>query len=251
MMRKESLLEVLKTQIILDPFPHLIVDNFFEDSFANSLESEFPPFDSTNWYNYDSPIEKKRTMNSWDKFPPNTYKAVFDLCSREFAVLLSYKLGVDLYPDYGLNGGGWHMHGRGGKLNLHKDYSMHPKVPLERKFNIIIYLTKNWNPEWGGGIQFWSHDEINNKPKECVKKYDLVFNRAVIFDTTQNSWHGLPEPLSCPEGQYRKSLAIYYLQKPDVTACDRNRALFAPTKEQESDQSILKLIEDRAHINRY
>jgi hypothetical protein len=32
----------------------------------------------------------------------------------------------------------------------------------------------------------------------------------VIFSTTDFSYHGHPEPLTCPEGWTRKSLALYY-----------------------------------------
>jgi hypothetical protein len=37
-----------------------------------------------------------------------------------------------------------------------------------------------------------------------------IFNRMVIFSTTDFSYHGHPEPLTCPEGWTRKSLALYY-----------------------------------------
>ena len=47
--------------------------------------------------------------------------------------------GVNLYPDCGLHGGGWHTHGVGGKLNMHPDYAIHPKSGLERQLNLIIY----------------------------------------------------------------------------------------------------------------
>jgi hypothetical protein len=55
--------------------------------------------------------------------------------------MLSKKLDLFLYPDPGLHGGGWHMHGAGGNLNPHLDYSIHPKSGLMRKLNIIIYLS--------------------------------------------------------------------------------------------------------------
>ena len=118
-----------------------------------------------------------------------------------------------LYSDIGLNGGGWHIHKKGGKLNQHLDYSLHPKLGLERKLNIIIYLNSNWKKEWKGNLGFWSN-ESNKEPGNLVREIEPKFNRAILFDTTQNSWHGLPEPVNCPKGEYRKSLAIYYLCKP-------------------------------------
>jgi hypothetical protein len=71
-----------------------------------------------------------------------------------------------------------------------------------------------------------------------------------LFDTTQNSWHGLPENLTCPDGEYRKSLAVYYLQIP-VVATDRQKALFAPNKEQADDESVMNLIRERSNINTF
>lgn len=237
-------------QIVKEPFDHLVVDNFFEPEFADILANDFPAFDSPLWYNYDNPLEVKKTTNFWDRFPPATYQTFSHLCSFKFEKILNNKFGTNVSADIGLNGGGWHIHGQGGKLNIHQDYSMHPKMSYQRKLNIIIYLSKNWNPEWGGGLEFWSNDPETNQPKEMVKQYDAIFNRAIIFDTTQNSWHGFPAKLTCPEDQYRKSLAVYYIQKPDATALDRHRALYAPTQEQKDDPAILELIEKRKEITR-
>lgn len=228
-----------------DPFNHMVIDDFFDKHFAESLANEFPDFDSKLWYDYNNPVEVKRTTNFWDRFPPNTYKAFWDLCQPKFSSLLGRKFGCQIYPDIGLNGGGWHIHGRGGKLNVHKDYSIHPKINMQRKLNIIIYLSKNWKREWGGGLELWSNDKETNQPKQKIKTVDIAFNRAVIFDTTQNSWHGLPEGINCPEGVYRKSLAMYYVQTPEVGAEDRHKALYAPHQEQKGDPEVLKFIEKR------
>jgi hypothetical protein len=76
-----------------------------------------------------------------------------------------------------------------------------------------------------------------------------MYNRAVLFDTTQNSWHGLPTPLTCPKGKYRKSIAMYYITDIDNGIEDRSRALFAPTKEQENDMNVIDLIQKRCGVN--
>lgn len=246
MFNKDTIDRMMDTPIETEPFNHFVIDDFFNEQFAEAASREFPGAEDPRWYRYNNPLEDKFAMNSWDKFPKLTYNALWFLCSQNFSDILSRKIGSRVYADYGLNGGGWHMHGNKGKLNIHQDYSIHPKLPFERKLNIIIYLSKDWNPEWGGGLQFWSHDEENNKPKEMVKKIDVKFNRAVIFDTTQNSWHGLPENINCPDNEYRKSLAVYYLQEPNENTIQmRSKAWYAPYKEQESDPSILEFIEKR------
>ena len=159
---------------------------------------------------------------------------------------LREKTGIQkLYPDIGLHGGGWHIHSRGGKLNIHLDYSIHPKSGLQRKLNLIVYLTEGWKSEWGGGLELWSHNADKNLPLRKEKTIYNVFNRAILFDTTQNSWHGLPQPLSCPEGVYRKSLAVYYMTDPPDRVDPRQRALYAPTEEQSDDKEVLDFIQQR------
>lgn len=246
----DSILEIEESDICTEPFNHIVIDDFFSEPFAEKLAEQFPSYENDLWYKYDSPLEVKRAMNSWDKFPAETFQAFWILCQPKFAYLLSRKFNTQLHADVGLNGGGWHMHGHGGKLNIHQDYSIHPKMNMQRKLNIIIYLSPEWDWTWNGGLEFWSHDEKENRPKELVKTIDVRFNRAVIFDTTQNSWHGFPQPIMCPEGTYRKSIAVYYVKNPDVGANPRTRALYAPTKDQENDPNVLRLIEMRKGINR-
>ena len=226
------------------PFKNLVIDKFLNNELAKQISNEFPEFDSKIWRNYDNPIEVKRLTNHYDNFGPESYKLFNYLNSNEFIDKLSFITGIDLIPDYGLNGGGYHIHKSGGKLNAHLDYSVHPKLNLERRINLIIYVTPNWNEKFGGSLGFWSGDE--NAPKKLIKSISPNFNRAVIFDTSENSWHGLPEPLNLPKGVYRKSLAIYYLSKKRNNISKRGKALFHPYKDQIKDPKILELIKNRS-----
>jgi hypothetical protein len=231
------------------PFYYQVIDNFFNQEQAKEISKEFPEYNSDIWYCYNNPLENKRTCNDWYQFGPETYKTLTMLNSKEFIRQLQKITGIPkLYPDIGLHGGGLHIHGTGGKLNVHLDYSIHPKLKLQRKLNLIIYLEENWNPEWGGNLELWSHNKEKNRPDKRFATIDNVFNRAVLFDTTKNSWHGFPEPLTCPENKYRKSLAVYYLTDPPEGTDPRPRALYAPTKEQEKNPEILKLIEERVKL---
>lgn len=230
-----------------EPFPHCVVDGFFDESLARKLESEFPPFNSDVWYQYESPLEVKRACNNWNLFPENTYQVFTLFNSNHFVNFLAdcFFGGKKLYADHGLNGGGWHAHGKGGKLNTHLDYSMHPKLHLQRKMNIIVYLNASWQPGWGGELGFWG-SESSDFPGRLIKSIEPKFNRAVIFDTTCNSWHGLPDALACPDDHFRRSLAVYYLAEPVENADARGKALFAPSELQKDDNKIIELIRLRA-----
>jgi hypothetical protein len=231
------------------PFDHCVVDGFFEQDAAQALSAEFPAYESNDWYSYDNAIEHKKALNNWEKFPKATYQAFTSLQSAHVTDLLEAALGEKLYVDHGLNGGGWHIHGTGGNLNPHLDYSIHPKMELERVLNIIIYLSPDLRPEHGGHLGLWAHDETKNAPGELAKEVEPKFNRAIVFNTTQNSWHGMSRKLDVPEGVYRKSLAVYYMREPAQGADKRGRALFAPREEQIGDETVLETIRLRSNVS--
>ena len=230
-----------------EPFDHWIIDDFYHINKAKKIEENFPSYEDNIWYFYENPIENKKTLQDWLRFSSEIYQTLQDLCSNEFIEKIKLITGIDnLYPDYGLHGGGLHIHSRGGNLNIHKDYSIHPKLKLQRKLNLIVYMSDNWDFSWGGGLEFWSHNSETNKPKELIKTIEPKFNRAILFDTTQNSWHGLPQPLICPSDKYRKSLAVYYLTDVDGNTEERYRALFVPTKQQLTNDKIVEFCKERS-----
>jgi len=235
-----------------EPFNHVVIDNFWKEDIATELVSEFPDYNSSVWTaHYNNPLEDKKAANHWDKFPAATYRAFTYLNSEPFVKLIENITGnLDIKTDIGLHGGGWHCHHKGGKLNIHLDYSVHPKLNLERHYNLIVYMTPNWNPKWNGGLELWSHNDTTNQPLECMATIENKFNRAVLFDTTKHSWHGLPDDLICPLNVYRQSMAVYYLTNPEKGVDTRPRALYAPHKEQAEDPSILEFIQQRSKLTK-
>lgn len=233
--------------MFIHPFPHIVVDNFVDDSLAKELSNDFLPYDDSSWFFYNNPLEHKKTLNNWSAFPKTTYSFFNYLISTEFVEKLKKQFNLaNLYPDAGLHGAGWHIHGAGGKLNVHLDYSLHPKLQYQRKLNLILYLSENWDSSWGGNLEFWSHDFVGNQPLKLEKVVECKFNRAVIFDTTQNSWHGFADQLRCPKSIYRKSIAMYYLIDPPDDVEERHRALFAPSDDQKDSIEIKEFIKSRS-----
>lgn len=121
-------------------------------------------------------------------------------------------------------------------------------------FEALRLASCNWSNEkpfphfsWGGGLGLWEGDE--KQPHKLSKVIEPKFNRAAMFDTTCNSWHGLSGRLVCPEDQYRKSIAVYYLTTPHENADPRGKALFAPSEEQKDNKKVLDLIKKRASID--
>lgn len=188
------------------PFEHIVIDNFLNIEYANELHDLFPvTFD--NWYKYENPIEVKYTYDKIDELDEKI-QLYFHLLSSEFLINMFRKLTAieDLTYDEYLHGAGLHCHPKHGRLNIHLDYEKHPITGKERRLNVIYFLSKEWKSEWNGQNELW-----NKSVTECVKKTDVVFNRAIIFKTNDISWHGLPRKILCPEDHFRKSLAFYYV----------------------------------------
>ena len=225
------------------PFDHLIVDDFLPQNILDGVVKEFPAFDDDVWFTYNNPIEVKKAHNNWNRFGPVTYSLFSFLNSEEFIDLIQFLPECGLFADPGLHGGGLHTHAHGGKLNVHQDYSIHPKLKLERRLNLIIYVTPGWRDDWGGHLGLYSD------PDTLVRSIAPKFNRAVFFDTTQNSWHGLPEPIQCPDHVTRNSLAAYYLCTPRTDVSTRGRALFSANSTQQGNSVVQGIIDKRVDVN--
>ena len=229
------------------PFPFAIVDNFFKKAIAKKLEKEFLNYNDTNLHVYNNYCEVKKSCNNWNLFPPLTYKIFTILNSRKISKIISKKLNIaKIFPDYGLNGGGWHLMSKNGKLNPHLDYALHPKINAQRKFNLIIFLSNGWKKNWGGETCFYSKNHKNkNMPGKLSTKIYPKFNRAILFDVSQFGWHSVE--LIKQKG-IRKSIATYYLiplKKNNII--ERQKALYAPTKNQIGNKKIAKFIKLRSN----
>jgi 2OG-Fe(II) oxygenase superfamily len=222
------------------PFGHLVVENFLKPEIADLVVKEFDL--GADCHEYISPLENKRTLNDWNRFGPTTYRLMAYLNGEPFVRRLEALTGCELFSDPGLNGGGLHSYGQGGKLNPHLDYSIHPKLGLERRINLLVYITPGWTWSWGGHLGLWDRNPLDGGFP--IKQITPLFNRAVLFDTT-GAWHGLVTPVDST-GPARNSLAVYYLCKPRPHAEMRGKALFAPTPDQLQDPAINDLIAMRA-----
>jgi Rps23 Pro-64 3,4-dihydroxylase Tpa1-like proline 4-hydroxylase len=202
-----SLPELSKQYSTNQPFPHIHLADFLDLRLAQALADEFPVDGTNRWTQYKHHNENKLGMAKRELFPPQLRAAADELNSPEFVSWLSSLTGIQgLLPDPSLEGGGLHQSARGGFLNVHTDFSMHHyHKNWRRRVNVILYLNPGWQDDWGGAIEFWEKGM-----QRCAAKYPPRLNHAVIFTTDERSLHGFPDPLRCPQGVARKSLAFYY-----------------------------------------
>tara|TARA_B100000575_G_C23038262_1_gene597547 strand:+ start:263 stop:1108 length:846 start_codon:yes stop_codon:yes gene_type:complete len=190
------------------PFPHIVFENFFSESFLENVLEEFPDLSkSKDSEEYKSKNEVKFSNNNYSTFEGSTKKFVDFLNSNKFLKFLENLTSIKekLLSDPHLMGGGLHEIKRGGVLKIHTDFNRHPFLPLDRRLNLLVYLNKNWSSSYGGELELW-----DKEMQKAEKKISPIFNKIVIFSTNDFSNHGHPEPLNCPKHLSRKSIALYY-----------------------------------------
>jgi hypothetical protein len=190
-----------------EPFPSISFNNFFAPAVVDSLLEEFPDLSKGDAERYNNAKEVKLAGKGEDRFGIETKKFMHFLNSQPFLEFLQVLTGIEekLLGDPYYWGGGMHEIKRGGLLKIHADFNKHPDTHLDRRINVLLYLNKDWHEEYGGHFELW-----DTTMEACRKRILPEFNTMAIFSTTDFSYHGHPNPLTCPEGRSRKSLALYY-----------------------------------------
>lgn len=208
------------------PFPHVVFDDFFDPALLESVLAEFPRPGAIDWQRFDNAQEIKLASAAEASFGPVTRLLLYHLNSITFLEFMSKVTGIaNLISDPCFDGGGLHQIVRGGKLAVHADFNKHPRYGLDRRLNLLIYLNRDWREEYGGHLELW-----NREMTRCEARVLPLFNRLMVFGTTDFTYHGHPEPLACPAGTTRKSLALYYFSngRPAEEISESHSTLFRP-----------------------
>lgn len=206
------------------PFPHVVVDGLFDAAMLQQVVDEFPRADEPFWYRHVHRNSLKLALNQTQHMGAITRELLAALNSAAFLGVLETLTGIEgLIPDPYLEGGGLHQIGTRGFLGIHADFNVHKKLKLDRRLNLLLYLNQDWPASYGGELELW-----DTGMQAAQRKVAPLFNRMVVFNTTDNSYHGHPEPLQCPEDRTRKSIALYYYTagRPDAEKSAAHSTLY-------------------------
>jgi 2OG-Fe(II) oxygenase superfamily len=202
----------LRQQFIgASPVPYIKIDNFLLDEEARSVAAAYPNFDSAfeigNTFKTVNE-RKKIQVSDCTKFAPAVAALNELMAAPDFLADIAYITNIpNVLADAELRGGGIHMTGPGGRLDVHVDFNYMNDRHLHRRLNLLLYLNDPWMKDWGGQFQLWDRDV-----KNCEATFDPIFNRCVIFETNEISFHGVI-PVSPDAPGPRRSFATYYYTK--------------------------------------
>lgn len=194
------------------PFKYLMFDNFFPTEIAEEIYKNYPKIENGKW-------DGTTYLDQKNKFQKTKFKtgSILDILFKEFnsKEFLNWldkltEIEENLIGDNELFGGGLHQSLNGAFLNVHVDYNFHPTTKYHRRLNVLVYMNKDWKEDYNGYLELW---DLSNDRKNQIGNIAPSFNRCVIFETNEISFHGHPKPLNTPEGVNRKSIATYYYTK--------------------------------------
>ncbi len=214
------------------PFRHVVMDSFLEPGFCDRLLADFPAFDERKAVNELGEVGRKAVVPDLDRIGPSY--AQFDrlMRAREFLAFVGQISGIaNLVYDPAYVGGGTHENLDGQELDAHVDFNYHPTKPLHRRLNLIVFLNPEWLECWGGCLELSEDPWLPAQP-EHVRTVVPIANRAVLFETTEKSWHGFKR-IRLPDEKRRlsrRSIAVYFYSadRPPEEAAPSHGTVYVP-----------------------
>jgi Rps23 Pro-64 3,4-dihydroxylase Tpa1-like proline 4-hydroxylase len=192
------------------PIRHLVIDQFLQPGLADAVYDHFPAIKQMNTH-YKGINEKKAEHSDFANLNVAFQQLHKALSSTEFIAWIEKFTGIPaLETIEDRLGYGLHQGANNSFLDIHIDYNLHPIKKMFRKLNLILFFNKQWENAWGGNLELWDKNVTT-----CVQSISPLFNRCVIFECSEFSYHGYNR-ITIPEGITRKSCYQYYfIPAPD------------------------------------
>ena len=172
------------------PFPHIVLDNFLDKNYFESLTKILK---KDNYYNagknFNSEVELNKSISLNQSLPQIISDIVKELNCDKWLNILKSLTGINTLKGTRLGNtelANYHEMGTSGFLGPHVDHSSEPQTGKPHVLNIILYLSSNWKDEFGGATLLY-----DRYGKEVISKVTYKKNRAVIFLHTPYSFHGV------------------------------------------------------------
>ncbi len=185
--------EHLKKQFFLEhPIKvshHFALDNLLPTEIAERIYANFPKSGKMRLLNSPGELKFKYSyVKNESRLLQDLHFAIQD--PRVIAVIEEITGIKNQVPDKSRHAGAISTLIKGHYINPHLDHSHDRSRKLYQTVNLLYYVSPNWKLENGGNYELWD---------ESVKNRIIVpslFNRLVVMETNQTSWHAV-NPVLC------------------------------------------------------
>lgn len=191
------------------PFNHVVIDNFLEIEYFNNLSMALEMYYQDNsgkgGVDYKSEVEDGKWGSQGLSLSSTLVELGELLRSKELRNFLEEITGfTNLQITSDLNSSGYsffHAMGPNSFLGPHTDHTIDMNGGSYHVLNIIIYASKKWDPNWGGGTT------LHFNGSKLATDVEFAPNRALVFMHSPYSVHGTQRISSIAE---EKRFSIYF-----------------------------------------
>jgi len=194
-----------KDHSIKNPIPFTVIDDFLPVEIYDEILKDIGKINQDNFTTFENSNSRRFECRDFkSSYLIKTLSNCFQ--SSKFIYWIEQITGINkLIPDPHLRGAGFVRILSDEKLGLHTDFNWNDQLNLNRKINLILYLTPNWKKEWNGDLEFWNKDG-----SDCQIKIEPRQNRLVFWNYETWLIHGHSETLKTPPHIGRDSLINFY-----------------------------------------
>jgi len=197
-------LDLREQYLTAQPWPHAIVQGLIPDWLIAAAAGECAGMSDRLLMTTAGPNQVKQEAATG--FGPVTSHILNQLEGEAFRKFLETVTGVEgLQSDPSHALAGMHRTPVGGFTLVHRDFRRHPTTNLHHRVNVLLYLNPKWQDDWGGALELWP-----SNMKQAVRRIPPRGNTIVLWETHDQTLHGLPDPVACPPEMSRLSLASYW-----------------------------------------
>lgn len=237
---------------------YLVLDDILDNEQALEIQTEILSIPYNRWDRYENPFEQKNTLRDKHNLPIQTTELFKYLNCPYFLDQLTKLSGYEILEDKSRNWWGIHIFNHNDKLDIHVDAGRHPVNGLKKLITLGIYFSYHWSSSNGGNIEFWKGTNASDNNAildSCIVSIEPKFNRLILFECNDYSWHGAPEPCKYFNDEQRIFLTCSYLadipqDTPHLTN-NRKKAFFIakPNEPLDIEKQTLRLL--RCDENKY
>jgi hypothetical protein len=200
------------------PFPHFVLDNALPSETAERIQDEIMELSDDEFDESDTQFESYFYLRRKSELPHRCEDLHHYLNSQEILDHISEMVGIRVYPDKSRRWTSIEKWCNGDHAAIHTDTGKHPETGQKKEVVLILCLGEDWCEDYGGSLEIWDGQSI-----KCVRKIAHTFNRVVIIQCTDNSWHGIPDPVECKFNAHQLFYTVSYLSDLSDKKDDLNK----------------------------